>query len=379
MRRHLYDEPHEEFRAAFHAFLSKHATPNTDKWETQGVVDRDFWLRAGESSFLGFEAPTDLGGLDIHDFRYNAVIAEELVDCEVAGDGFALHNDIVAPYLTEYCNDEQRARWLPGFTRGETITAIAMTEPGAGSDLASITATASYEGDDVVVTGSKTFITNGPTADLVFVLARTEERDGRGMTLVAIERGTPGFDQGNPLHKIGRRAQDTGELFFDACRVNKRNIVGESGGAFDVVKKNLPRERLSIAVTAVASGRHALALALAHCRERRTFGQTLGRHQSVMHTLAQMHTELEVTGSHVDRCIVALNDGELTAEEAAAAKYWATEVQWNVIDRALQLFGGYGYMEEFPIARMWRDARVQRIYGGTTEIMTEIVGRQLMR
>lgn len=379
MRRTLFTEAHGDFRDAFRSFLLKHAVPHTQRWEDQGFVDRPFWTEAGAAGFLSFEAPEEYGGLGVDDFRYNVVIAEELVANEVAGDGFALHNDIVTPYLLHQCSPQQQRRWLPGCVAGDTVTAIAMTEPGAGSDLAGIRTTARFEGDEVVLDGAKTFITNGTTADLVFVLARTGETSGRGMTLVAVEVGTPGFEEGRPLHKIGRRAQDTGEMSFTGCRVPAANIVGEPGRALELVKRNLPRERLSIAVTAVAGARHAFGLALDYCKERQTFGQILGRHQTVLHRLAEMHTAIEVTASHVDRCVEALNAGELTAEEAAAAKLWATETQWSVTDQALQLFGGYGYMEEYPIARIWRDARVQRIYGGTSEIMTEIVGRGLLR
>jgi acyl-CoA dehydrogenase len=379
VERAIYEAEHERFREAFASFLVKHAVPNTARWEEQGFVDREFWMRAGEAGFLGFEAPAEQGGLGVRDFRYNAIIAEELVYAEASGDGFALHNDIVAPYIIDYCDDAQRERWLPGFISGELITAIAMTEPGAGSDLGAVRSTGRYTGDDIVIDGSKTFITNGSTASLALVMVRTGERDGRGVTLVAVERGTPGFTQSGPLHKIGRRGQDTGEMFFDGCRVPRENVVGAPGQAFDLIKRNLPRERLSIAVTALASGRHAVRLALAHATQRQTFGRPLTDHQTVLHQLADMHIELEVTSSHVDRCITALNDGVLTPEEAAGIKYWATEVQWRTLDRVLQLFGGYGYMEEYPIARMWRDARVQRIYGGANEIMVDIVGRQLVR
>jgi alkylation response protein AidB-like acyl-CoA dehydrogenase len=377
VKRDLYDSDHEAFRLGFRAFLQARAVPNSAMWEQQGYVDRSFWVEAGAAGFLGFEAPVEHGGLGIRDFRYNAVMSEELVRLGVAGDGFSMHNDILAPYLLDVATEDQQGRWLPGFISGRTITAIAMTEPGAGSDLAAIRTTGRYDGDLVVLDGTKTFITNGSHADLVLVLARTGERGGKGMSLVAVESGTRGFERGRTLPKIGRHGQDTAELSFNDCRVPRTNIVGEPGNAFRIVMTKLARERLSIAVLAVASAQTALELALEHCRTRTTFGEPLGRHQTVKHALAEMHTECDIAQVYVDRCVRALNDGTLSAAEAAGAKFWTTEHQWRVVDRCLQLFGGYGYMEEYPIARIWRDARVQRIYGGTTEIMKEVVGRTL--
>jgi alkylation response protein AidB-like acyl-CoA dehydrogenase len=379
MQRLLYDADHDAFRAGFRDFLVREAVPHTADWEARGLVDRSFWEAAGRAGYLGFEAPTTYGGLGIRDFRYNAVMTEEVVSLGIASDGFSMHNDIVAPYLLDVATDEQQGRWLPGFTDGSTITALAMSEPGAGSDVASVRTTARYDGDDIVLDGAKTFITNGSRADLVVVLARTGEAEGaRGLSLVVVEGGTPGFGHGTPFDKIGRHGQDTAELFFDGCRVPRANLLGEPGGAFRVVMTKLARERLSIALMAVASGRTALALALQHCRERTAFGQPIGQFQVLRHQLAEMHTELQVAQSYVDSCVLALNDGTLTAPDAAGAKYYTTELQWRVVDRCLQMFGGYGYMEEYPIARIWRDARVQRIYGGTTEIMKEVVSRELL-
>jgi acyl-CoA dehydrogenase len=375
----MFEAEHDDFRAAFRAFLDREAVPRSDVWEEQGHVDKSFWRKAGEAGYLAFEAPESFGGLGVRDFRFNAVIAEEVVASGMAGDGFALHNDIVAPYLLEHTSQEQLQRWLPGVVRGETVTAIAMSEPGAGSDLARISTTARREGDTLVLNGSKTFITNGYTADLVLVLARGRGEDDTdtGMNLVAVESGTPGFQQAKPLKKVGRRAQDTAELHFDDCRVPASHVIGPPGRAFDLVKQNLPRERLSIAITAVASARRGLALALAHADTRRTFGKPLRSHQTVLHRLADMHTRTQVAQSHIDACVLALNAGELTPEDAAGAKYYATDLEGAVLDEALQLFGGYGYMEEYPIARMWRDARVQRIYGGANDILKEVVGRGL--
>ena len=377
MRRTLYDADHEAFRAGFRSFLLREAVPHTAQWEADGLVDRSFWKAACAAGYLGFEVPEAFGGLGIRDFRYNAVMSEEVVSLGVAGDGFSMHNDIVAPYLLDVASSEQQARWLPRFASGDVITALAMTEPGAGSDLAAVRTTATYDGDAVVLDGAKTFITNGSRADFVIVLARMGEDGGKGMSLVVVEPPVEGFVHGQPLQKIGRHGQDTAELFLDGVRVPLSNVLGPPGGAFRVVMTKLARERLSIAVLAVASARAALSLALEHVRQREAFGQPLSALQVLRHQLAEMHTEVQVAQAYVDTCVLALNDGSLTAPDAAGAKYWTTELQWRVVDRCLQLFGGYGYMEEYPIARIWRDARVQRIYGGSTEIMKEVVSRDL--
>lgn len=377
MRRTVYTQEHEAFRSAFRAFLDREAVPFADQWEKAGVVDRAFVKKAGVQGFLAFEVPEEYGGLGIRDFRYNAVMAEEIVYSGTAGDTFTLHNDIVAPYLLRLTTPQQQSRWLAGFANGDTVTAIAMTEPGAGSDLGAIRTTARRDGDELVLDGVKTFITNGSSCDLVIVLARTGERGGRGMSLVVVEYGADGFTRGGPLRKIGRKAQDTAELFFDEVRVPVANIIGEPGRGLASCLANLPRERLSIAVLAVAAAERALALGLQYAKERQAFGGRLIELQSVRMSLAEMRTEVTVARSYIDRCVEALNEEDLSAEEAAGAKYWTTDLQCSVIDRCLQLFGGYGYMEEYPIARMWRDARVQRIYGGANEVMKEIVGRQL--
>ncbi|WP_067865877.1 acyl-CoA dehydrogenase family protein [Nocardia shimofusensis] len=378
MRRDLYIDEHEAFRSAFRALLDREAVPNVEKWEQAGTVDRGFITSAAESGFLGFEFDSEYGGLGIDDFRYNAVMAEEVVRSGMAGDTFSMQNDIIVPYLRDLATDEQKRRWLPRFTRGECVTALAMTEPGAGSDLASIRTSAVRDGDHLVINGAKTFITSGATCDLAIVLVRTGERDGRGTSLVGVEYGTPGFERGNPMHKIGRKAQDTAELFFTDCRVPVTNILGEPGRGFGSAIANLPRERLSIAVSAVASAAHGLSLVLDHVRSRVAFGAPLADLQSVRMSIADMHTDVQILQHYIDGCVTALNRGELSAADAAGAKYKATELQWNVLDRCLQLFGGYGYMEEYPIARMWRDARIQRIYGGANEVMTDLVGRAVV-
>ncbi|MGQ4600635.1 acyl-CoA dehydrogenase family protein [Nocardia sp. R6R-6] len=378
MRRTVYQPWHEEFRSAFRAFLDREAVPHVASWEAAGTPDRAFVKAAGQAGFLGFEFDLSLGGLGIDDFRYNAVMTEEVVASGMAADLFSMQNDIIVPYLRDLATDEQRARWVPRFTAGELVVSLGMSEPGAGSDLAAITTTARREGDEYVLNGSKTFITSGATCDLAIVLARTGERDGRGTSLIAVEYGTTGFKRGNPMHKIGRRGQDTAELFFDECRVPASNLVGEAGRGLSGAITNLPRERLSIAVSAVSSARVAFDLALAYLTERIAFGGPIAQLQSVRMTLAELHTDIAVMQTYVDRCVLAVDDGSLSAEEAAGCKYKATELQWGVIDRVLQLFGGYGYMEEYPIARMWRDARVQRIYGGANEVMKDLIGRRLV-
>ena len=378
MRRTIYDDEHEALRLAFREFLEREAVPAIDAWEQAGMVDREFVRLAGRNGFLGFEVPPAYGGQGISDFRYNAVMAEEVVRSGIAGDTFVMHNDIVAPYLLELTTPEQKSRWLPGFTDGSTVAALAMTEPGAGSDVAAIRTTGRVDGEELVINGGKTFITNGFSCDLAIVLVRTGERDGRGTTLVVVEGGTPGFDRGKPMHKVGRRGQDTAELFFSDCRVPLANVLGRQGGGFAAVRDRLARERLAIAVIGVASAATALGMALQYTKERRAFGGPLTELQSVRMALADMHTQVQIGRTYIDRCVVALNDGELTADDAAGAKYWATDLQWQVADRCLQLFGGYGYMDEYPISRLWRDARVQRIYGGANEVMQEIVGKALV-
>jgi acyl-CoA dehydrogenase len=378
MRRTLYDAEHEALRSAFRSFLLAEAVPNIEQWERDGVVDREFVRRAGANGFLGFEVPEQYGGQGLVDFRYNAVMSEEVVSCGIAGDTFVMHNDIVAPYLLTLTTPEQKRRWLPRFTDGTMVTALAMTEPDAGSDVAAIRTSARFEGDEVVINGSKTFITNGSCCDLAVVLVRTGEDGGRGTTLVVVEEGTAGFARGRPMHKIGRKGQDTAELFFTDCRVPVRNVIGAPGKGFAAVRERLARERLSIAVLGVASAAAAFGMALDHTRERQAFGAPLSSLQSVRFALADMHTQIQIGRTYIDRCVLALNDGELSAEEAAGAKYWTTDLQWQVADQCLQLFGGYGYMEEYPIARLWRDARAQRIYGGANEVMREIVGKAVV-
>jgi alkylation response protein AidB-like acyl-CoA dehydrogenase len=320
----------------------------------------------------------EYGGGGVTDFRYNAIIAAEVSRVGASGLGFTLHNDVVAPYLTRLCTEEQKARWLPGFVRGEIITAIAMSEPGAGSDLQGLTTTAVRDGEDWVVNGSKTFITNGLMADLVLVVARTAPEAGaRGFSLLAVERGMPGFERGRNLDKIGMKAQDTAELFFSDVRVPSANLVGIEGMGFIHLMDNLPQERLSIAAVAVAASRIVLDITVRYCKERTAFGRPIGTFQNTRFELAEMHTEVTIAEHYLEKAILEHNAGRFTVEDAAMAKWWTTELQKRVVDRCLQLHGGYGYMLEYPVAKAFLDSRVQTIYGGTTEIMKEIVGRSL--
>lgn len=377
MKRTIFEPEHDDFRESVRGFLTKEALPRTEEWEQAGVVDRGFWKKAAEQGYVAFAAPEELGGVGVDDFRFNAVIDEEVAYTGAVGDNFALVNDIVTPYLLELTTDEQRERWLPGVASGDIVPAIAMSEPGTGSDLRAIASTARWEGDHWVLNGSKTFVTSGIQADLVIAAARIE-RDGiDGMGLFVVDADAEGFTRGRKLDKVGRRAQDTAELFFEDVVVPPENVVGEPGRGLQLLMRNLPQERLSIAVTAVASAERALEITLEYVRTRNAFGRPVGTFQANRHALAEAATQVQVARVYVDRCLEEHVAGELTAEEAAAAKFWTTELQFKVIDLGLQMHGGYGYMEEYEIARMWRDARVQRIYGGTTEIMKEIVGRSL--
>lgn len=377
MRRDLFDEEHLLFRETVREFMAREVVPHHQQWEKEGIVPREVWKKAGELGMFGFSVPEEYGGAGITDFRYNAVIVEEIIGSAASGLGFSLHNDVMAPYVVDLTNDEQKQRWLPGFVSGELITAIAMSEPGAGSDLQGITTRAERDGDHYVLTGQKTFITNGVNADLVVVVAKTDPEAGaRGVTLLVVERGMEGFARGRNLDKIGMKAQDTAELFFDRVRVPVANRLGpEDGQGFFQLMNNLPQERMSIAVAAVAAAEVVLEQTVEYCRTRQAFGRNLGSFQNTRFVLAELATETEIARHYVDKCITALNAKELTAVDAAKAKWWTTELQTKVIDRCLQLHGGYGYMTEYPVAKAWLDSRVQTIYGGTTEIMKEIIGR----
>jgi alkylation response protein AidB-like acyl-CoA dehydrogenase len=377
LARTIFEEEHDEFRAAVRGFLEREGAPHARAWEEAGIVDRRFWKRAAEQNLVAFAAPENVGGLGLADFRYNAIIDEEVAYTGTLSDNFTVTNDIVLPYLLELANAEQQARWLPDITSGERVCAIAMSEPGAGSDLRGISSTAQWDGGAYVLSGSKTFVTSGIQAEIVIVAARAR-RDGiDGLALFVLEDGMPGFTKGRKLEKLGRLAQDTAELFMSDVRLGPENVLGEPGRGLHYLMGNLAQERLSIAVTAVASAERALELTLPYVRERHAFGRPIGSFQANRFALAELATEVSIARVFIDRAIEAHCAGELRDAEAAGAKYWTTELEFRVLDRCLQLHGGYGYMEEYEIARRWRDARVQRIYGGTNEIMKEIVGRSL--
>jgi alkylation response protein AidB-like acyl-CoA dehydrogenase len=383
MRRTLFEDVHEDFRASFRTFLEREVIGEEGRygdWERAGIVPREVFALAGRGGFLGMAVPEAQGGAGAADFRLNLVIGEETQRVGVGsfGLGITLHNDICLPYFLAYCDEEQRERWLPGIASGELITALAMTEPGIGSDLAAMSTRAIGNGEEYVVDGTKTFITNGINADLVITAVKTDSGERhRGISLVVIERGMEGFERGRNLEKIGQHAQDTAELSFQEVRVPRANLLGQEGAGFTYLVSNLPQERLSIAASAVAATEAALGWTLEYVRERQAFGQSIGSFQASRFTLAEISTEIEIARVYVDRCAQALNAGELSAEDAAMAKWWCTELQGRVVDRCLQLHGGYGYMLEYPIARAYADARVTRIYGGANEIMKEIVGRSM--
>ncbi|MEU3689724.1 acyl-CoA dehydrogenase family protein [Streptomyces narbonensis] len=379
MKRQLYTADHEAFRAVVRTFLEKEVLPYYEQWEKDGVVSREVWLAAGRQGLLGLAVDEEYGGGGTPDFRYGAVLAEEFTRAGAPGLAIGLHNDIIGPYLTSLATDEQKRRWLPGFCSGETVTAIAMTEPGAGSDLQGIRTTAEDHGDHWILNGSKTFISNGILADLVIVVARTTPEGGaHGLSLLVVERGAEGFERGRNLDKIGQKSQDTAELFFHDVRVPKENLLGELNGAFLHLMTNLAQERLAIAVAGIAGAEHLLEITSRYVKEREAFGRPLARLQHVRFEIAEMATECAVTRTFVDRCVEEHASGALDAVHASMAKWWATELQKRVADRCLQLHGGYGYMSEFPVARAYTDGRIQTIYGGTTEIMKEIIGRSLL-
>jgi alkylation response protein AidB-like acyl-CoA dehydrogenase len=378
MRNTLYTEDHQAFRETARGFIDRYVVPHHEQWEHDGIVDRSVWVEAGKHGLLGFELPEEFGGGGVADFRFNAVLVEEIMRVGATGVGFGLHNDIVAPYLVRLATDEQRKRWFPGFCSGELITAIAMTEPGAGSDLQGIQTTAVRDGDDWVVNGSKTFITNGINSDLVIVVAKTDPSNGaRGMSLLVVERGMPGFERGRNLDKIGLKAQDTAELFFTDVRVPADNLLGEENRGFVHLMENLPQERLSIAVAAVAGSEATLEQTVEYCKTRKAFGREIGSFQHSRFLLAELTTEVQIARILVDKAIAEHNVGEFTATDAAMVKWWTTELHKRVVDRCVQLHGGYGYMLEFPVAKAYLDTRVETIYAGSTEIMKEIVGRSL--
>ncbi len=376
--RTIFTDEHDQFRSTFRSWLDNEVVPHHEQWETAGIVPRELWLEAGKHGFLGLTVAEEFGGGGTQDYRFAAVMAEEIGLTGVIGsaNGITLHNDIVLPYFIELCDDEQKARWLPGMVTGERIGAIAMTEPNTGSDLVGIKTTAVRHGDGYVVNGAKTFISNGILSDAVITVCKTDvSKAHRGMSLLVLERGMPGFERGRNLDKMGMHAQDTAELFFNDVEVPASNLLGQEGMGFIYLMTNLAQERLGIAVGAVAVARAAVDWTVTYTNDRKAFGQPISHFQHSKFLLAELSTEVQIAQVYIDRCIELHVNGELSAEHAAAAKFWCTELQNKVVDRCVQLHGGYGYMREYPIARAWADSRIQTIYGGTTEIMKEIVGR----
>ena len=374
--RTAYDENHALFRDSVRKFFDRELLPNLDRWEEEGIVDKAFWLKCGEAGLLCPTVPEAYGGLGL-DFGYNAVIDEELAYAGSSA-GITLQSDIVADYIVHYGSEEQKAKWLPRMVTGETITAIAMTEPGAGSDLQGVRTTARRDGNHYVINGSKTYITNGQNADLIIVVAKTDpDKGAKGTSLILVESDREGFARGRNLDKIGQNSADTSELFFNDVRVPITNCLGEENKGFIYLMSQLPQERLGIAVSAQAAAQRAFDEAVKFTKERSAFGKTVFDFQNTKFTLADLAAKLQVGWAHLDWAIRRHIAGELTAAEGSAAKLWHTELQWEICDASLQLHGGAGYMNEYPIARLWRDARVQRIYGGTSEIMKEVVSRTI--
>ena len=379
MKRTVYESEHELFRDTVEHFVETEILPHHPKWSEAGIVDKSMFRAAGEQGLLGMAIPDDLGGGGVDDFRYNAVINEVVTASGAVASGtcITLHNDICLPYFLAYCDDAQRKRWFPGLADGSLMSAIAMTEPGTGSDLAGIATSAVRDGQEYVLNGSKTFISSGINADIVIVVARTGEDPHGGLTLLVVEDGMEGFERGRNLEKIGLHAQDTSELFFNEVRVPAQNRLGEEGSGFMQLVNNLPQERLSMAVSAVAGAEAAFEVTLAYAKEREAFGRPIGSFQHNRFVLAELKTEIDLGRVFVDRLLEEHVAGRLTIEQAAEAKWWTSELLQRVVDAGVQMHGGYGYMLEYPIASAYLDARAQRIYGGTTEIMKEIIGRGL--
>jgi len=375
--REVFDEDQEIFRESVRRFVEQEVAPHHAQWEKDGVVPRELWAKAGAAGLLGATVPEEYGGPGA-DFRYNAIVAEELARCGYSGPGFTLHSDIAVPYVVHYGSEEQKRELLPKMVSGECITAIAMTEPGTGSDLQGVKTTAVLDGNEYLINGSKTFITNGQNADVVIVVAKTDPSKGaKGTSLILVEGNREGFTRGRNLEKLGMKAQDTSELFFDDVRVPTSNCLGEEGQGFVYLMQDLPQERLSVAVNAVAACEGALQWTIDYTRERQAFGKAIADFQNTKFKLAELKTEITIARVFVDHCLKLHIDGGLDSDTAAMAKYWTTDLQGKVMDECLQLHGGYGFMWEYPIARAYADARVQRIYAGTNEIMKELISRSL--
>jgi long-chain-acyl-CoA dehydrogenase len=379
MRRGIYDEDHEAFRSSVKEFLDREVVPHLDEHARDHGLPREFWLAAGKQGLLGLEVPEEYGGAGAGDFRFNAVLTEELAKVNMTLPScVGIHTDIVAPYLVHLTTEEQRQRWLPRMCTGELLTAIGMTEPSGGSDLAALKTTAVRDGDDWIINGSKTFITNGGSADLVLVAARTSpEKKAKGISLFAVDTTSEGFSIGRVLDKVGQDESDTAELAFDNVRVSNDDLVGELDTGFIAMMKFLPQERLGSAVTNLAHAAQILDETVEYAKQRTAFGQPIGSFQNTQFLLAELVTRVEVTQAYVDRCVLAHNRGELSAVDAAKAKWWTSQVQNDVLDHCVQVFGGYGYMNEYRVARAWRDARVTKIWAGSNEIMKMLIARDL--
>jgi alkylation response protein AidB-like acyl-CoA dehydrogenase len=379
MERTIYDEDHEAFRASVREFLDREVKPHLESYAENHGLDRDFWLAAGKAGLLGLHVPEEFGGMEADDYRFVAVLTEELAKVNMTLPScLGIHGDIVAPYLVHLTTQEQKERWLPGFCSGELVTAIGMTEPSGGSDLAALRTTAVRDGDDWVINGSKTFITNGGSADLVVVAARTApEKKAKGISLFGVDTSLPGFSVGRVLDKVGQDESDTAELAFEDVRVSGDDLIGELDLGFVAMMQFLPQERLGSAVTNLAHARQVLDETVEYARERKAFGQPIGSFQNTQFLLADLVTRVEVTQAYVDQCVLAHTDGRLTAVDAAKAKWWTSQVQNEVLDHCVQVFGGYGYMNEYRVARAWRDARVTKIWAGSNEIMKMLIARDL--
>jgi alkylation response protein AidB-like acyl-CoA dehydrogenase len=378
VKRTVLEPEHEQLRETAREFIERELVPHADQWERERIVDRSAYVAAGKYGLIGFNMPEEYGGGGSDDFRFNAVIDEEIARYGGPAPSLSLQNDVVGPYFKTLASEEQKERWLPGIASGETIVAIAMTEPGAGSDLAGIRTSAVRDGHDWIINGAKTFISSGINCDLVIVVTRTDPEAGhKGFTLMVVERGMEGFTRGRKLDKMGLHAQDTAELNFENVRVPSSNVLGQEGRGFYHLMHNLPSERLSIAISAIAGARETWRQTLQYAKDRKAFGQAIGSFQHNRFLLAEMDTELEIGEQYIDRCLRAVVDGELTAVEAAKAKWWCTETAKKVVDGCVQLHGGYGYMMEYRVARDYVDNRIQTIFGGTTEIMKDIIGKNL--
>lgn len=376
--RTVYEAEHELFRESVRKFLEVEAAPFHAQWEKDGQVDRQLWQKAGEQGFLAPTVPEEYGGVGV-DFRYNAIVDEEISRAGFSGIGWGLHSDIGVPYIMNYGSEAIKQKYMPKCVSGEVVTAIAMTEPGAGSDLQGVKTTAVSDGDDYIINGSKTFITNGQHADLVIVVAKTDPDAGaKGTSLILVEAGTPGFEKGSNLEKIGMKAQDTSELFFQDVRVPKGNLLGEEGMGFIYLMQELPQERLSVGVNAIASARSIIDQTVEYVKERKAFGKSVATFQNTQFKLAELDTEVTSAQVFVDKCLELHIEGKLDVPTAAKLKLLSTDLQCKVIDECLQLHGGYGYMWEYPVARAYADARIQKIYAGTNEIMKLIIGRTLL-